>query len=64
MPKIATQCCDTDAICRRYIETDTGYGGARPGEPSGLERAIHAPPFVPQSPSRTTPRIITPPHFK
>ena len=30
--------------------------GARPGEPSGLERAIHAPPFVPQSPSRTTPR--------
>ena len=24
--------------------------GARPGEPSGLERAIHAPPFVPQSP--------------
>jgi len=29
--------------------------GTRPGEPSSLERAIDAPPFVPQSPSRATP---------
>lgn len=34
---------------------DSTPAGTRPGEPSNLERAIDAAPFVPQSPSRASP---------